>query len=439
MKMWKKLSVLLLGALCIAALSGTAVFAAVVDRDRSAALTVHTLERAGEAEVPVDGVTLRFYQLAELGADGSYSLKPAYSALGIDVAQLTGADAEQSLQYRGALRRYIRERGIAPDEVQRTEQGSCTLRVQGARQGLYYIAGDPLPDYRQGEIAGKPGQLSYVPGSALASVPAAPNGELGTDYWDYIPSLNLKYSTGGIWIDPPVVKEIEVTDQPMQGDTEFTFLMEALDGAPLPQDMGWKESAVAQRSMLEMPYRASEAGQPKEFGTVWFQSPGIYRYLIYEDAGNAENFSYDSTRYNLTVEISVDESGQLSGTKTIETVKDGRVTETVVMQPEENDMKPFRFRNTYTRKGEKKPGGGGGGGGGGGSSVTRRQSPPAEPQITETVALPPETPQSGVPEAGNGRLPKTGMLWWPVPVLASAGLLLLLLGLVMERRRRNGD
>ena len=34
------------------------------------------------------------------------------------------------------------------------------------------------------------------------------------------------------------------------------------------------------------------------------------------------------------------------------------------------------------------------------------------------------------------RLPQTGMLWWPVPVLAAAGLLLIVMGCI---RRRTGD
>ena len=36
-------------------------------------------------------------------------------------------------------------------------------------------------------------------------------------------------------------------------------------------------------------------------------------------------------------------------------------------------------------------------------------------------------------------LPHTGMLWWPVPVLALSGLLLLAAGLVMRRRQGDSD
>jgi len=32
------------------------------------------------------------------------------------------------------------------------------------------------------------------------------------------------------------------------------------------------------------------------------------------------------------------------------------------------------------------------------------------------------------------KLPQTGQLWWPVPVLLSAGLLLLLIGVVRRKR-----
>ena len=34
-------------------------------------------------------------------------------------------------------------------------------------------------------------------------------------------------------------------------------------------------------------------------------------------------------------------------------------------------------------------------------------------------------------------LPQTGMLWWPVPILACAGLALLITGLIL--RRKQGD
>ena len=41
------------------------------------------------------------------------------------------------------------------------------------------------------------------------------------------------------------------------------------------------------------------------------------------------------------------------------------------------------------------------------------------------------------PSSGGGKLPQTGQLWWPVPVLTCGGLSCIVVGLL--RRRRDGD
>ncbi len=46
---------------------------------------------------------------------------------------------------------------------------------------------------------------------------------------------------------------------------------------------------------------------------------------------------------------------------------------------------------------------------------------------------PPTTPPPTTP---RGELPNTGVLWWPVPILAGAGFLLLLIGRIAERKKR---
>lgn len=49
---------------------------------------------------------------------------------------------------------------------------------------------------------------------------------------------------------------------------------------------------------------------------------------------------------------------------------------------------------------------------------------------------PPEEIELDDPDVPLGDLPQTGMLWWPVPVMAVSGLILLLIGIV---RHRNGE
>lgn len=43
-----------------------------------------------------------------------------------------------------------------------------------------------------------------------------------------------------------------------------------------------------------------------------------------------------------------------------------------------------------------------------------------------------EHPDTTVPTSGNMKLPQTGQLWWPVPILLCAGVLLLIVGLICK-------
>lgn len=78
------------------------------------------------------------------------------------------------------------------------------------------------------------------------------------------------------------------------------------------------------------------------------------------------------------------------------------------------------------------------------NSSVKPTKPTESPEL-ETVVITDETdpdptkPDPGDPEVKEpdpGVLPKTGQLWWPVPFLAAAGLLLFLLG--QKDRRRQG-
>ena len=51
---------------------------------------------------------------------------------------------------------------------------------------------------------------------------------------------------------------------------------------------------------------------------------------------------------------------------------------------------------------------------------------------------PPSDPSEIIPEEDPplGVLPQTGLLQWPIPVMAAVGLLLVAIGLLSERKRR---
>lgn len=46
-----------------------------------------------------------------------------------------------------------------------------------------------------------------------------------------------------------------------------------------------------------------------------------------------------------------------------------------------------------------------------------------------------EKPDRPVPLLPSGKLPQTGQLWWPVPILFAAGILIIISGLICQRKR----
>lgn len=54
----------------------------------------------------------------------------------------------------------------------------------------------------------------------------------------------------------------------------------------------------------------------------------------------------------------------------------------------------------------------------------------SQPKTDLEREVKPTTPPSS---GGGGKLPQTGQLWWPVPVLAAVGLLMIVIGLLRRR------
>ncbi len=95
-----------------------------------------------------------------------------------------------------------------------------------------------------------------------------------------------------IVIDPPVEKRIQGTNAPNQ---EFTFKMEGLNGAPMP------EGSIGSVKTMVVTGPGSV-----EFGVIPVTEAGIYKYRISEVIGTAKNWTYDHSVYTMTVTITED-------------------------------------------------------------------------------------------------------------------------------------
>lgn len=138
---------------------------------------------------------------------------------------------------------------------------------------------------------------------------------------------------------------------------------------------------------------------------IEYAKPGTFHYIVTESAGSETGMTYDNTRYGVEVVVRDDLTGQLKAT----------VTRIVKIGTESTDVSAITFCNTYTAPIDPtKP-------------TTDPDKPDETTSATESTA---ETQPSGT------KLPQTGQLWWPVPVLLVMGILFLLLDVLRRRGTR---
>ena len=179
--------------------------------------------------------------------------------------------------------------------------------------------------------------------------------------------------------DPPVEKLVEVKNGKAPDDSEFIFKMRpnAL-GNPMPEnDEAELDPATGTLTMVK------HGPGSYEFGWMYFGTEHVgktYSYTIYEAAGDDANYQYDTMIYILTIVVNQDPETEEISLDISYADPDGRPVDAV------------KFTNVYDKKD--------------GSSPT----PPPD------------------------KLPQTGQLWWPVPVLGLSGIGMLVTGIIMRRK-----
>ena len=186
--------------------------------------------------------------------------------------------------------------------------------------------------------------------------------------------------------DPPITKTVR--GNPATRD-RFIFTLEAVNNnagvSPTPMPAG----TVDGKKSLTV-YGAGEY----EFGDIVFTVPGTYTYRIIEQQTNVAGYTYDTSVYTISYLVRDDASSPTGMSLTRTITKSG------------SPVTRAEFVNTYNP----------------GTVVT----PTPRPGTTAT-------PTPGTTTTTR-YLPQTGQLWWPVPMLLAAGLLLILFGVVRKRK-----
>lgn len=97
----------------------------------------------------------------------------------------------------------------------------------------------------------------------------------------------------------PVELSIEV-DNIVEGDIpplaeNFTFILEAVNGAPMPESN-------------TLTISGTDTGR---FQPITYTKPETYHYTLHEVIGSSQGYSYDNRIYDVTVQVVTDETGML--------------------------------------------------------------------------------------------------------------------------------
>ncbi len=319
---------LLISLICImmaifVPLSVCASVGEAVDVNRKGSITV-TIKN--DEKVPVAEVPFRIYRVADVSADGEYTLTSKFSAYSVSLDDL---DTESMASLAMTLSAYISRDGIQPEQTGVTNKRGV-VKFSDVSVGLYIVTGDKT----------KMDDTLYYPQPFMLSIPSATD-EKGI--YEYDVAVDAKYETHVDEDDTPIERRVlkiwkdedgderpnEITVQLLRDDTVF-------DEVVLNESNNWRY--------------------------VWSELDPEYTWQIVEKEVPAD----------YTVSVS-------------------------------------RTGVTFT--------------------VTNRYNPPpVEPTPT------PDTPPT--PTEPN-KLPQTGQMWWPVPVLGAAGIALCGAGIAFKYKSKH--
>lgn len=365
---------MVLAALILVMLAGgTAHGAEPIDFDRDISLTVSYQNEA----TPVVGAEFSVYQIAAVDEYGQPVAAQTFSGYNIPMVNPEGAGGPQARGMASALEGYALRDSLKPLDTGVTDS-TGKLRFPQEQDdiepGVYLLVGQR---HTQGD-------LIYDAEPIVLTLPAQ---DETTGDWQYDVVVNVKFRT---------------TVTPSQGVTTVRKVLKVWDDAGYE----WKRPQKITVQLLcdGSVYDTAVLSADNEWRHTWYGLDGSRQWKVAEEAGSLGDYTVGVVQEGITFVVtntyqpkSPPPGGSWNppGGNTPPDTPPGDVTPDDVTPPDENlDVKD-----------------------------------PDVP-VTEFPDLPeePEKPK-------DEKLPQTGQLWWPAGLLAAAGLLLIILGLL----RRRGD
>ena len=411
------LAILAALAACLAALALGAPRAALAsepfDPGRDVRLTVEYTQDS----LPVSGVEFDVYRVATVDGDGGYTLAGDFAGYPVS---LDGLDADGWRAAADTLASYASRDGLAPfDSGSTNEHGNLYLPTAGSGMpsGLYLVVGRPFA--RDG--------YAWETEPFLVSLPYC---DPATGGWSYEVVAEPKHDREEV---PPEGRTVSVkalkvwsgdVEEVRPASVEVQLLRdgEVCDTQALDASNSWRHTWEGLPEFNDDGTKVSWRVAEKEQ-----ESTADYKVVV----------SRDGTSFVVTNAYSPEEPEGQTTERTVVKVWDDRgsesgrpssVTVTLLADGEAWDTQALSDSNGWRFTWRDLPATDDGG-----AEIAWSVSESAVSGYTPSVS------QSGTTlvltnSVSSPRLPQTGQLWWPVPLLAVGGLALLVVGAALGRR-----
>lgn len=381
-----------------------------IDTGRETALTVSYTDGGA----PVGGVPFEIYYVASVGADGTFTLSGDFKDYPV---RINGLSAEGQRALAGTLAAYVDRDGLSPyDSGETNSQGLLYFPKQRTAMstGMYLVVG------RTHTVDGR----VYTTEPFVVTLPTQVDGK-----WEYKVIVEPKHS----------VEELNPSDETVShsvvkiwnGDvgelrpTEITVRLlrdgQVYDTVCLNGENNWCHT------WNELPKYNSD-GTPIVWRVAEDEVSGYSVTVTLDSAVFIVSNTYDPKPSDDTVSRTVQKRWSDTGYEnkrpasvTVELLKDGEVYDTVLLDADGGWKYTWDELPRYDADGNE-------------ISWTLR-----EVSVKGYTASVTQTGDIFVltNTYDKTKLPQTGQLWWPVPLLAAAGLGLICVGLSMRKRDEN--
>lgn len=400
MRLWA----MLLSVLVTVGLAPVTAFAAgAVDTNKTdCSITIHYMDE----DTPISGAPFRLYKVADIDPSGYYTPVAPYN--NDEKYPLTwnndtpwnSTTTKTWESVAGTLAAYIASNKPKPDARGKTNRKG-ELTFKDLSTGLYLLVGD---EYLFNGTY-------YTPTPYFVSLPSRHQTSEQSDEWVYDVEINPKHEAWTPVTPPPPTSSSSTSSEPASSEPTSS---EPTSSEPTSSEPTSSEPTSSN------PSSNPGSGDQADFTVV----------KVWDDTGKTS-----SRPKSVTMQLLKD--GQLYDTVTLNADNNWRhtwkgldrkymwqVVETTVPSGYTVciDREGTAFVVTNTAKG------------------TGSSSSSNKPPVTPT------TPNGNNGGGGNGngngggsKLPQTGMLWWPVPVLAAAGMVVFVIGWSRRRRQERAD